>query len=129
MAKRPDITHTVVVVDRDFEAGTFESAGFVIPDGTTALCMRAIRKNWPMGAGKHVINCQAWISYDGGRKYHFLVGFRAQGGDFIRLDGSVATESSAGRHIKPKYKTNDRMFKIVVVTETPLAATILAEMW
>lgn len=129
MARRPEVTQTVVVADRKFEAGSFESTGFVIPDGVTALCMRAVRRNWPIGDGKHVINCQAWVSYDGGRKYHFLVGFRAQGGDHIQLDGVIAPESSAGRHIKPQYKTNDRMFKVVVVAEKALDAQILVEMW
>lgn len=110
-------------INRTLEAGTYEYQPLVVPDTAVGVSVKLSRKSWP-DTGSNIVNCQIWISYDGGRKYSFLVGMHAAGGDI-----KDSPESACGRKIKPQYKTNARMVKVVVVNSEMLTSDINIEFW
>lgn len=110
-------------INRTLEAGTYEYQPFIVPETTRGVSVKLARKSWP-DTGSDIINCQIWISYDGGRKYSFLVGMHAVGGDI-----SDSPESACGRKIKPQYKTNPRMVKVIVISKELLTSDITLEFW
>ena len=132
---RPEITQIILVEDtRAFEAGAYESASFIVPIGVDVCQLAIDRQSLPPAprGEKSCIKVQAWISYDGGRKFDLLIGFTTSGGE-IRdpRTGEVMNfpNSYARRHIKPQYKENDRMMKVLVDSRVPLTTKIIVEFW
>lgn len=119
---------STVLADKSFAVGTDETTTIVVPDAATGAVLRVDRTALPISASKWCIKAQIWISYDGGRKFDLLVGFTTNGGIIKDGGGNVLTESYASRGIKPKYKTNDRIIKVITECRNPLSTKLTLDL-
>lgn len=108
-----------VLEDSGLGAGIHETAGLVVPEWSERICVRMKRFAWPVTDKKYIVRCQVWISYNGGRKFSLLVGFTAA--------ADAMEECSASRRMKPQYKTNDRVVKVIIEAEVPLKTGVELE--
>lgn len=109
-----------VLADAEFDAGTWESAGIVVPEEASFVRIRMERHGWPAHDGKSIVHCRVWASYKKD-KYGFLIGFKAP--------TAPEPECWAYRKLKPPYKTNPRKVKVSVDFDVPLRTRIIAEFW
>lgn len=110
----------VVLADAEFDAGTWESAGIVMPEDASYVRIRMERHGWPSHEGKSILHCRVWASYRKD-KYGFLIGFTA--------GAAPENECWVCRKLKPQYKTNPRKVKVSVDFDVPLHTRIIAEFW
>jgi len=116
------VKHSIVLEDTiEIKKGAYESALLVVPDDTSKMMLRMERMGWPVSDVKNILHCKVWISYTGGRKFHFLIGFTANGND--------EPECAVWRGIKPKYKTNGRMIKVTMECDCDIKTRLVTEFW
>lgn len=118
---KPAIT-TIHVLETalSHEAGVHETDIFMVPEVGDNLELTVTSHDWPV-TGLPVIHCQVWVSYVGGRKWHLLIGFLAHGG--------APAPCRVRRHLKPQYKTNQRMVKVRIDCKIPLTIDTQLEFW
>lgn len=124
---RPDesaITRHKVWRRSKFNAHITHSKPFDIPEGCTRVRMNAVRHDWPIHpTEKSVVRFQIWISYNGGTKWHFLLGCTTQGGT------NDKPHTYLMGNLKPVAHGHVRKVKIVIEPSLPLTTEIDVELW